>query len=83
MYCAGPDFAAPGRNDRAGRSVVAAVLSAGMRYDGYDSCGCGREPKFRPRTRAELRARREYAARHALPPTGILSRRDPWHASPR
>lgn len=83
MYCAGPDFAAPGRKDRAAWSVVAAVLSAGLRYDGYDSCGCGREPKFLPRTRAELRARRDHAARYALPPADILSRRDPWHAFPR
>ncbi|MFI6313663.1 hypothetical protein ACIBEK_26475 [Nocardia fusca] len=83
MYCAGPDFAAPGRNDRATWSVVAAVLSAGVRYDGYDSCGCGRDRKFRPRTRAELRARRKYAARHELPLADALSRRDPWRASPR
>jgi hypothetical protein len=55
MHCAGHDFAAPKRHDTRAWSVVAAVLAAGLRYEGYEPCGCGREPEFRPRTRAELR----------------------------
>ncbi|MFF3359735.1 hypothetical protein ACFYWN_45930 [Streptomyces sp. NPDC002917] len=27
--------------------VVAAVLNAGLRYEGGEPCGCGKEPKFR------------------------------------
>ncbi|MET8799343.1 hypothetical protein ABZV91_23425, partial [Nocardia sp. NPDC004568] len=82
MYCAGSDFAVPARNDRAARSVAAAILSSDIRYDGYRSHGGDRDRRFRPRTRAELRGRRFYAARHALPLAGALARRDPWRPSP-
>ncbi|WP_280424975.1 hypothetical protein [Nocardia carnea] len=75
MRNAGHDFAAPRRHDNAGWSVVAAVLAAGLRYDGYEPCGCGREPKSRPRTRAELRARLDHATRHGFPPAEALSLR--------
>lgn len=82
MHNAGHDFAAPRQHDSAGWSVVAAVLAAGLRYDGYESCGCGREPKFRPRTRAELRAHLDHATRHSLAlaealPTGPREPRQP------
>ncbi len=60
-----------------GWSVVAAVLAEGLRYEGRSACGCGREPKFRPRTRAELRARRLAAVRDGLPLSETLSRPDP------
>ncbi|GAB1824012.1 hypothetical protein [Herbidospora sp. RD11066] len=56
MVNAGHDFAAP-RKDRASAwAAVAAVLAAGLRYDGFETCGCGREPKPRPRTKAQVRA---------------------------
>lgn len=77
MHNAGHDFAAPRQHDSAGWSVVAAVLAAGLRYEGYEPCGCSREPKFRPRTRAEVRNRREHAGRHQLPPAEALSARHP------
>jgi hypothetical protein len=54
--------------------VVAAVLGAGLRFEG---CGCGREPKYRPRTRAGLRARRSAAARQGVTLAAALSRPDP------
>ncbi|MFI1464852.1 hypothetical protein [Nocardia carnea] len=74
MHNAGHDFAAPRQHDSAGWSVVAAVLATGLRYDGYEPCGCSREPKPRPRTRAELRASLNGPTRHHLttaeaPPT--------------
>ncbi|WSF21230.1 hypothetical protein OG566_37660 [Streptomyces sp. NBC_01353] len=81
MLCAGHDFAAPRRRDAGAWSVVAAVLNAGLRYEGRESCGCGKEPKFRPRTRAQLRARRIAAARTGTPLADLLGRADP-HATP-
>lgn len=48
MACAGHDFAAPRRRDTKAWTVVAAVLNAGLRYEGRELCGCGKEPKFRP-----------------------------------
>lgn len=48
MVCAGHDFAAPRRRDSKAWTVVAAVLNAGLRYEGREPCGCGKEPKFRP-----------------------------------
>ncbi|NKY57763.1 hypothetical protein [Nocardia flavorosea] len=66
MRDAGHDFAAPRRHDSAGWSVVAAVLATGLRYDGHEPRGCGREPKPRPRTRAELRTSRNGPIRHHL-----------------
>ncbi|MEX0171408.1 hypothetical protein [Streptomyces sp. LMG1-1-1.1] len=77
MLCAGHDFAAPRRSNRKAWSVVAAVLGAGLRYEGFESCGCGREPKFRPRTRAQLRARRIAAARTGAPLAEVLGRVEP------
>jgi hypothetical protein len=77
MFCAGHDFAAPRRRDTGAWSVVAAVLTAGLRYEGRESCGCGKEPEFRPRTRAQLRARRIAAARAGVPLADMLGRADP------
>ncbi|WP_017594176.1 hypothetical protein [Nocardiopsis potens] len=77
LACAGRDFAAPPRRDAAGWSVVAAVLGEGLRYEGRSVCGCTREPRYRPRTRAQLRARRDAAAREGLPLSEVLSRPDP------
>ncbi|MCX4461395.1 hypothetical protein OOK58_01615 [Streptomyces sp. NBC_01728] len=77
MLCAGHDFAAPRRQDTKAWTVVAAVLDAGLRYEGREPCGCGREPKFRPRTRAQLRARRIAAARTGTPLAEMLGREDP------
>ncbi|MGW6026188.1 hypothetical protein [Streptomyces sp. NPDC055099] len=57
---------------------MAAVLGAGLRYEGREACGCGKEPKYRPRTRAELRVREVVAAREELPLTETLARPDPW-----
>ncbi|MBZ6474225.1 hypothetical protein [Streptomyces griseocarneus] len=56
---------------------MAAVLAEGLRYDGKTPCGCGKEPKFRPRRRSELRARRIAATRAGLPLAETLSRVDP------
>ncbi|MFD0857047.1 hypothetical protein ACFQ07_32775, partial [Actinomadura adrarensis] len=47
MVQAGHDFAAPRKTDDSGWTAVAAVLEAGLRYEGFEPCGCGREPKFR------------------------------------
>ena len=77
LQCAGHDFALPRRSNRKAWSVVTAVLNAGLRYDGFEPCGCGRQPKFRPRTRAQLRARRIAAARTGTPLVELLSRPDP------
>ncbi|BCY11458.1 hypothetical protein L3i22_065460 [Actinoplanes sp. L3-i22] len=52
MAYAGHDFAAPRRRNTSAWIAVAAVLTAGLRYDGFETCGCGRDPKFRPRTSA-------------------------------
>ncbi|MEU5540600.1 hypothetical protein [Streptomyces sp. NPDC020362] len=57
--------------------MVAAVLGEGLRYEGLTACGCGKEPKYRPRTRADLRARRTVATRDGLPLAETLSRPDP------
>ncbi|MEV7214420.1 hypothetical protein AB0O31_15160 [Kitasatospora cineracea] len=81
LACAGHDFAAPRRTDRRAWSVVAAVLAAGLRYEGFEPCGCRREPKFRPRTRAQLRARRAVAARTGTPLAELLARADPLTAA--
>ncbi|BDT92504.1 hypothetical protein IFM12275_24800 [Nocardia sputorum] len=74
MLCAGHDFAAPPRRDTRAWSVVAAVVGAGLRYEGFEPCGCGWEPKYRPRTRAELRAHRKFATRNAVPLADALAR---------
>ncbi|MGW5779901.1 hypothetical protein [Streptomyces sp. NPDC003863] len=77
LLCAGHDFAAPRRSNRKAWSVVAVVLNAGLRYEGFESCGCGRDPKFRPRTRAQLHARRRVAARTGAPLAELLGQADP------
>ncbi|MFI1767229.1 hypothetical protein ACH41H_34960 [Streptomyces sp. NPDC020800] len=82
LLCAGHDFAAPPGRDARGWSVVAAVLGAGLRYEGLTACGCGKAPKYRPRTRADLRARRRVAAREGLPLAQVLSRPDPLTPTP-
>lgn len=69
---AGHDFAAPRRGDERRWRAVAAVLEAGLRYEGFEPCGCGRDPKPRPRTGAEVRARR-LAARTGLSESAALS----------
>lgn len=80
MVDAGRDFAAPRRTDTRAWEAVAAVLASGLRYEGLIPCGCGRDPKFRPRTRSEVRQRRRAAERTGEPLTRVLGRRDPWEA---
>lgn len=77
MTSAGHDFAAPRRRDTKAWTVVAAVLDAGLRYEGREPCGCGKDPKFRPRTRAEVRALRITAARTGTSLADVLGRVDP------
>ncbi|GAB2865968.1 hypothetical protein GCM10022221_77930 [Actinocorallia aurea] len=77
MVCAGHDFAAPRKGDDSGWAAVAAVLGAGLRYEGFEACGCGREPKARPRTRAEVNARRRAGQRAGLTEAEALGLRDP------
>ncbi len=78
MLLAGHDFAAPKRRDTSGWAAVAAVLAAGLRYEGFATCGCGREPKFRPRTSAQVRQRRRLAARRGVALADMLAARDPY-----
>lgn len=78
MVVAGHDFAAPRRRDDSGWAAVAAVLAAGLRYEGFQTCGCGREPKFRPRTNADVRARLRLAERMGAPESEALAARDPY-----
>lgn len=80
MANAGHDFAAPRRDDTRAWRAVAATLAAGLRYEGFEPCGCGREPRFRPRTSAEVRARRRVAERTGTPLPEVLGRPDPWDA---
>jgi hypothetical protein len=77
LLCAGHDFAAPRRSNRKAWSVVVVVLNAGLRCEGFESCGCGRDPKFRPRTRAQLRARRIVGARAGTPLVELHGQADP------
>lgn len=77
MVFAGHDFAAPRRRDDSRWAAVAAVLAAGLRYEGFQTCGCGREPKFRPRTNADVRARLRVAERMGVPENEALAARDP------
>ena len=76
MVCAGHDFAAPRRRDTKAWTVVAAVLDAGLRYEGRETCGCGKAPEFRPRTRAQVRARHITAARTGTSLADVLGRVD-------
>jgi len=77
MVCAGHDFAAPRRRDVKAWTVVGVVLDAGLRYEGRETCGCGKDPAFRPRTRAQVRERRIAAARTGAPLADVLGRVDP------
>ncbi|MFI6476832.1 hypothetical protein ACIBH1_02795 [Nonomuraea sp. NPDC050663] len=76
MTFAGHDFAAPRKTAHRQWAAVEAVLRAGLRYEGFETCGCGREPKFRPRTSTQVRARRRVAARDGLPEAEALALRD-------
>jgi hypothetical protein len=78
MIFAGHDFAAPRRHDKSGWAAVAAVLEAGLRYEGFETCGCSREPKFRPRTSAQVRERRRLADRTGIDVAVLLAARDPY-----
>ncbi|MFD5140679.1 hypothetical protein ACFWMX_31295 [Streptomyces sp. NPDC058378] len=78
LVCAGHDFAPPSRRERRAWSVVAVVVGEGLRYEGLSARGCGKEPRYRPRTRAALRARRSAAVREGVPLSQVLSRPDPW-----
>jgi hypothetical protein len=78
MVFAGHDFAAPPRRDKSGWAAVAAVLTAGLRYEGFEMCGCSRQPKFRPRTSAQVRTRRRLAARTGVALPVMLAARDPY-----
>jgi hypothetical protein len=80
MVFAAHDFAAPRRTDDRRWAAVAAVLEAGLRYDGFQTCGCGREPKSRPQTSADVRARLRAGARKGLSDAEALSLRDPGDA---
>lgn len=80
MVFAGHDFAAPRKTDDRRWAAVAAVLDAGLRYDGFEPCGCSREPKYRPRSSAQVRARRRVGARMELTDAEALSLRDPGDA---
>jgi hypothetical protein len=73
MSYAGHDFAAPRRTNAGAWAVVAAVLGAGLAYDGFERCGCGKEPKFRPRTKSQVRARMRKAAREGVAPSEALA----------
>jgi hypothetical protein len=77
MTFAGHDFAAPRKADDRGWAAVAAVLQAGLRYEGFQTCGCLREPKYRPRTGAEVRARRRVAEREGPTMAEALALPDP------
>ncbi|WP_211244128.1 hypothetical protein [Actinospica robiniae] len=78
MIFAGHDFSAPRRRDASGWTAVAAVLTAGLRYEGFETCGCSRDPEFRPRTSAQVRQRRRLATRRGIPEADLLASRDPY-----
>lgn len=77
MAHAGHDFAAPRRQDDSGWAAVAAVLEAGLRYEGFQTCGCGQDPKPRPRKAADVRIRRRLAQRNGLSEIDALKAPDP------
>ncbi|MEU5880297.1 hypothetical protein [Spirillospora sp. NPDC047279] len=76
MVFAGHDFAAPRKGDDRRWAAVAAVLESGLTYEGFETCGCGRRPRYRPRTSADVRARRRIAAREGLDDAEALALRD-------
>jgi hypothetical protein len=76
LVFAGYDFAAPRRRDTKAWSVVATLLAEGLTYDHRPGCGCSPLPSFRPRTRAQVRVRRQAAKRLGLPLSVTLARRD-------
>jgi hypothetical protein len=78
MVFAGHDFAAPRRRDKSGWAAVAAVLDAGLRYEGFETCGCSRDPGFRPRSSAQVRERRRLADRAGVNVAVMLAARDPY-----
>ncbi|MEU6023623.1 hypothetical protein [Micromonospora sp. NPDC047134] len=78
MIFAGHDFAAPRRRNDSGWAAVAAVLGAGLRYEGFETCGCSRQPKFRPRTSAQVRMRRRAAGHLGLSEAEALAARNPY-----
>ncbi|AGZ45258.1 hypothetical protein [Actinoplanes friuliensis] len=82
MIPAGHDFAAPRHRDTSAWIAVAAVLAEGLRYDGFETCGCARQPKFRPRTSPQIRQRRRLATRRGLPFATLLTTRDPYDTPP-
>ena len=81
MIFEGHDFAARRRRDDSGWTAVASVLTAGLRYEGFETCGCSREPKFRPCTSAQVRQRSQLAARNRVPIAEALAARDPYDAA--
>ena len=78
MLLAGHDFAAPRRRDDTAWAAVAAVLAVGLRYEGFEPCGCGRDPKYRPRTGTAVRIRRRIAARTDVDEAIVLASREPY-----
>jgi DNA-directed RNA polymerase subunit RPC12/RpoP len=78
MIFAGHDFAAPRRHDKSAWTAVAAVLAAGLRYEWFETCGCSREPKFRPRTSSQVRLRRRVADRTGIDEAVMPAARDPY-----
>jgi hypothetical protein len=82
MIFAGHDFAAPRRRDKSRWAAVAAVLTAGLKYEGFEVCGCSREPKFRPQTSSQVRARRRLAGRTGVDDAIMLAAQDPYSVSP-
>ncbi|MFF2949842.1 deoxyxylulose-5-phosphate synthase [Kitasatospora sp. NPDC057965] len=75
LVYAGSGFAAPPRRDVAAWRTVTLLLNAGI---GFPKTSCG-EPRYRPRTRREVRERRLWAHRSGEPLERALLRREiPW-----
>ncbi len=73
----GPRLRASPRRDTDAWSAVAAVLGAGLRYEGLEPCGCGKRPRFRPRTGAGGPGPPGRGGPHRVPVAEALARRDP------
>lgn len=67
-----------GGTSRVGQHVTT-VLTAGLKYNGFETCGCSREPKFCPRAKAQVRSRLRLAARTGIDEAVMLAARDPDH----